>query len=122
VKLQIVLGDKTYVADVAEMFNKMTIGQIRAIRRETGMTSDVLLSKVLALKDAEKPGNHEDWDVNTALVFLVLSRSDWHVTWADVERIPLMDIVNGWSVIEEAATEPAPVEEAELGPLVMVDG
>jgi hypothetical protein len=107
------------VAVVDEMFHQITIGQIRAIRRETGMTSEELLGKVLALKDAEKPGGDEDWDVYTALVFLVLSRSDWHVTWADVERIPLVDIANGWSVIDN---EPAAVDEIQLGPLVMVDG
>lgn len=120
-KIQIALGDKKYVAVVDEMFNQMTIGQIRAIRRETGLTSEDLLGKVLALKGAEKPGGDEDWDVYTALVFLVLSRSDWHVTWADVERISLVDIANGWSVIDDEP-EPAPVVEVQLGPLVMVDG
>lgn len=119
-KIQIALGDKKYVADVGEMFNQMTIGQIRAIRRETGLPSDELLDKVLGLKDVDQPGGAEDWDVYTALVFLVLSRSDWHVTWADVERIPLVDIANGWSVVDD---EPEPaVVEVQLGPLVMVDG
>lgn len=111
-KIQIALGDKNYVADVGAMFNQMTIGQIRAIRRETGLTSDELLGKVLALKDAEKPGGDEDWDVYTALVFLVLSRSDWHVTWADVERIPLVDIANGWSVLDD---DPVPGRGCPVG-------
>jgi hypothetical protein len=116
-RIKLSLGDREYVADIAELFTKMTIGEIRTIKRETGMTSDDLQTQVLALRDPDE--DSENWDIYTSLVYLILSRSGGRTAWADVETIPLVDIVAGWSVIED---EPKHIDEVPLGELVMVDG
>ncbi len=116
-RIQLSLSGREYVANIAELFTKMTIGEIRTIKRETGMDSEDLQTQVLALKDPDE--GSENWDVYTALVYLILSRSGGRTAWADVENIPLVDIVAGWSLIED---EPMQVDEVPLGALVMVDG
>lgn len=117
-RIKLTLGGKEYVTDVAEMTQKVTIGEIRTIKHETGMTPAALQAKLLELKNAgDSTAENENWDVYTALVYLVMSRSGGHVTWADVERIPLVDLASGFSIVEDE-----PPAEVPLGELTVVNG
>lgn len=121
--IKLTVHGKEYIANVAELFTKMTIGEIRTIKRETGMTAEVLELKVRDLRpDGDDVPKDEDWDVYTALVYLIMSRSGGRVAWADVEDLPLAEIAEGWSVVEDEPPPADPAAEIPIGELVMVDG
>jgi hypothetical protein len=125
VSIKLTLNGKEYVANIADLFTKMTIGEIRTIKRETGMTAEGLELKVRELKpDGDDVPQDEDWDIYTALVYLILSRSGGHIAWAAVEDLTLAEIAEGWSVVEdESPQEPVDLPaEIPLGELVVVDG
>jgi hypothetical protein len=126
VKVKLVLNGKEHVADVAEMLNKVTIGEVRTIKQETGMTPAMLHTKLEELKraDPDDPGD-ESWDVYTALVYLLMSRSSGRIAWADVESIPLVDLAAGFSVIpddEPLAPPEDPPADVPMGELVVING
>jgi hypothetical protein len=126
VKIKLTLNGKEHAADVAEMITKVTIGEVRTIKEKTGMTPAKLQTKLLELKDAgaDDPEG-ENWDVYTALVYLLMSRSSGRIAWADVESIPLVDLAAGFSVIPDddppVTTEVSPVE-GSVGELAVVNG
>jgi hypothetical protein len=126
VKIKLTLNGKEHVADLAEMLNKVTIGEVRTIKEKTGMTPAQLHKTLLELKTADADGSEdENWDVYTALVYLLMSRSSGRIAWADVESIPLVDLAAGFSVIPD---DDPPVESAEqpaeihVGELAVVNG
>jgi hypothetical protein len=126
VKIELVLNGKEHVADLADMLNKVTIGEVRTIKEKTGMTPAQLHKTLLELKtaDTDEPED-ENWDVYTALVYLLMSRSSGRIAWADVENIPLVDLAAGFSVIPDddppvaSAEQPA---EIHVGELAVVNG
>jgi hypothetical protein len=80
----------------------MTIGEIRTIKRETGLSITGLHAKLLSVKDAD---NVDDMDLYASLVYLLMSKSGETVTWADVEAIPIVDLAAGLSVLPDEPAE-----------------
>jgi len=108
VRIKLAVGGKEHVADMAELLTRVTIGEIRAIKRETGMTTTALQNRLLEMQGADDEGlTEENWDVYAALVYLILSRSGGHVSWADVDNIPLAELAAGLSVLPDEPTAPA---------------
>jgi hypothetical protein len=127
VRIKLVLSGKEHVADLADMLNKVTIGEVRTIKEKTGMTPAQLHKTLLEFKTANaNDPEDENWDVYAALVYLLMSRSSGRIAWADVESIPLVDLAAGFSVIP-AEDSPVVVPEQEsaeipLGELAVVNG
>jgi hypothetical protein len=69
VKVKLVLNGKEHVADVAEMLNKVTIGEVRTIKQETGMTPAMLHTKLEELKRADPDDPRRSVPVGTRRVF-----------------------------------------------------
>lgn len=116
-KLKLAVNGKEYVADAASLMN-VTIGELRTIKRETGMTLEQLHER-LVLQPLDD-GADNDIDLYAVLTYLLMSHSGEKVTWADVEAIPLVELAAGLSSVgDEPAAEPVelPVEVA-----VVVDG
>ena len=101
-KIQLTLGGREYVASYDEL-TRVTIGEIRTIQRETGMTIPQLHARLSALNDR----SGDDMDLYAALVYLLMRRSGENVTWADVDAIPVVDLAAGLAVLadEPAATD-----------------
>ena len=113
-KIKLAVGGKEYVADVLDMIENVTIGEIRTIKRETGMTPDTLKQELLDLSevDTDDPAM-QNWDLYTALVYLILSRASGGARWEDVERLPVIQLATGFSVIPDEDETP-PTETVEL--------
>jgi len=109
VRIELALAGKEHVvADVLELVTGMTIGDIRTIKRETGMTVAALKDRILELKGGDDGvPTEDDWDVYAALVYLILSRSGGRVSWAEVEDIPVAELAAGLSVLPDEPTAPA---------------
>ncbi|MGH3427349.1 MAG: hypothetical protein ACRDQZ_07235 [Mycobacteriales bacterium] len=103
-RITLTLAGTEYTAAYDDLAN-MTIGEIRTIKRETGLSITELLAKIFTVKDDEDL----DMDVLASLVYLVVSRSAAKLSWADVERIPLVELAAGLSVVPD---EPVPVDAA----------
>jgi hypothetical protein len=117
VKLKLAVNGKEYVAEAASLTN-VTIGELRTIKRETGMTLDQLHERLVLQPLGD--GGDNDIDLYAVLTYLLMSHSGAKVTWADVEAIPLVDLASGLSSVED---EPA-AETVELPAEVpvVVDG
>jgi hypothetical protein len=110
-RIKLALGDREYVCGLAELM-EMEIGELRAIKAETGLTPSQLQHKLVNFETDDDP------DVFAALVYLLRSKSgEKNVSWAEVNSVPL-------SALSALDDEPpaAQVDEVPLGELVMVDG
>ena len=101
-RIKLALGGKEYEATYDDV-TKVTIGEIRTIKRETGMTIPELHARVLALNER----TDDDIDLYAVLVYLLMSHSGQAVTWADVEAIPIVDLAAGLSVVPDEPAESA---------------
>lgn len=100
VRIRLILDGREHVVDYDEL-TRVTIGELRTIKRETGMTLPALHARLLGLKDSG-PGD-DNIDLYAAMVYLVLCRAGEQVSWADVERIPLVDLAAGLTVEADPA-------------------
>lgn len=107
--IKLTLDGKEYVANLADLLTKVTIGEIRTIKRETGLTIEDVETRLTERSD----GDADDWDVYAAMVYLILSRAGGHVTWDRVEMIPLAELAAGFTIVpdDEPALVEAPVTE-----------
>jgi hypothetical protein len=94
--IRLTLGGKDYIASYDEV-TRATIGEMRTIKRETGMTIPQLHARLLALNGR----TDDDMDLYAALVYLVMCRSGETVTWAEVDAIPIVDLAAGLTVVAD---------------------
>ena len=125
VRIKLVLGGKEYSASSYSDLANMTIEEIRTIKERTGMTPSGLRVKLMEFaKLADSPQGVAGFDemaaidVCAALVYLLMARSGEKVTWADVERVPLLDLAAGFSIVED---EPAAAGNGVTAPAVAPD-
>ena len=95
-----VLGGKEYAATAVDLA-RVTIGECRVIKRETGMTIAQWRERFLAFD--------EDPDVYATMVFLMRSRAGEQVDWAEIDSIPLAELMAGFSVVTD---EPSPNDDS----------
>jgi hypothetical protein len=107
VKLKLAVGGKEYVAEAASLTN-VTIGELRTIKRETGMTLEQLHERLVLQPLGDASDN--DIDLYAVLTYLLMSHSGEKVTWADVEAIPLVELAAGLSSVDDKP----PAESVEL--------
>lgn len=116
-RIKLKLGDKEYASTLADMSN-LSIGEIRAIKRETGMSAEQFGARFGEFADMDP--KDPDMDLIVGLVYLLRRRSGDKCTWADAEDVPAVHLRDAFSVVDD---EPAPdlAVDVPLGDLVMVD-
>lgn len=114
-RIRLVLGGREYSAGEKDL-GALTIGEIRSIEAHTGLTPSGLGAKFTELAATGAGGGGIDemgvLDVFAVTVFLLMSRSGEPVTWDEVEAIPVVDLVAGFSVVGD---EPAAVANGAVG-------
>lgn len=106
-KFKLVLDGTEYVASY-EAITRINIGELRTIKRETGLTVDQVHDKLTTLTKMDTDDPVMDIDLCAVFTYLLMSRSGHAVTWADVERIPLVELGAGFSVLDDEPTPPGP--------------
>lgn len=116
-KLKLAVNGKEYVAEAASLTN-VSIGELRTIKRETGMTLGQLHERLVL----QPLGDASDYDIDlyAVLTYLLMSHSGEKVTWADVEAIPLVELAAGLSSVNDEPVAESVELPAEVP--VTVDG
>lgn len=85
--MKLTLNGKTYESDLSPLV-EVSIGEARAIKRETGLT-------IMAWKDGLENLGRLDPDVLAALVFLLRSRAGEKVDWSEMDGLTISDLAAG---------------------------
>jgi hypothetical protein len=104
--MKLTLGDTEYQSDLFPLL-KLTIGEARIIKRNTGMNIGQWRNGLSNLGE-------EDPDVLAALMFLLRSRAGEQVTWDEIDLMSEYDIITGFDfTITEADKRDQEAQTAE---------
>lgn len=107
--MKLTLEGTTYESPILALF-KMSIGEARTIKRNTGLT-------ILGWQEGLKAMDQIDPDICIGLIYLLRSRAGETVDWDALDELPVADVLGGFDFTlneeDKSDMEKAVVAEAE---------